>query len=71
MKRHFSNRGEALSEVTATRNLTDRKTSVKSAFRTRVGRKAESQPWLPQPLEIPSRPKRNPSTRNRDATVFM
>lgn len=71
MKRHFSNRGEALSEVTATRNLTDRKTSIKAAFRSQIDRRARSQPWFPQPLEIANRPKRKPSTRNTDATILL
>ncbi len=71
MKRHFSNRGEALSEVTAARNLTDRKTSIKAAFRTQVDRRASSQFPFPPPLEIVNRPKRKPSARNTDATLFL
>jgi len=36
MKRHFSNRGEALPEVTAARVLAHRKGSVKTSFVTQV-----------------------------------
>jgi len=71
MKRHFSNRGEALSEVTAARSLTHRKTLMKVAFRSQVDSRARSQPWFPQPLEIPSRPKRKPSPPKKDATLFL
>jgi hypothetical protein len=71
MKRHLSNRGEALSEVTAAHSVTDRKTSIKAAFRSQVDRRAGTQPWFPQPLEIPSRPKRKPSPPKKDATLFL
>ena len=71
MKRHFSNPGEALAEVTATRGLTDRKTSVKAAFITQADRRAKSPPWFPQPLEIPNRPKRKPPKQNEDVTIFL
>ena len=71
MKRHFSNRGEALSEVTTARSLTDRKTSIKAAFRTQVDRRAGSQPWFPQPLEISSRSKKGPPKRKGDVAVFL
>ena len=37
MQRHFSNRGEALAEVTAARVLARRKAPVKSAFTARAG----------------------------------
>lgn len=71
MKRHFSNRGEALSEVAAAHSLTDRKTSIKAAFRTQIDSRARSQPWFTQPPEILNRPKRKPPKRNEDATVFL
>jgi hypothetical protein len=54
MKRHFSNRGEALAEVTAGRGLADRKTSVRTAFMTQAGRRAKSSPWFSSPAsQIP------------------
>ena len=39
MKRHFSNRGEALSEVTAARVLANRKGSIKTSFMTQADRR--------------------------------
>jgi hypothetical protein len=71
MKRHFSNRGEALSEVTAARSVTDRKTSIKAAFRSQVDRRARTQPWFPQPLEIPTHPNRKPSTPKKNGKIFL
>jgi hypothetical protein len=55
MKRHFSNRGEALAEVTAGRGLADRKASVRAAFMNQVGRRARSPQWFSpaKDLQIP------------------
>ena len=39
MKRHFSNRGEAISEMTAARALANRKASVRATFMTQSVRR--------------------------------
>lgn len=46
MHRHFSNRGEALAEVTAARMLGARKYSAKSASITQDGRRVTTQQWF-------------------------
>jgi len=70
MKRHFSNRGEALAEVAAARSLTERKTSSKTIFRTKVDRRAKSQSWFPQSVEVLNRFKANQPRRNDDISPF-
>jgi hypothetical protein len=45
MQRHFSNRGEAISEVTAARFLAKRKASVRTSFMTQSERRINSLFW--------------------------
>jgi hypothetical protein len=71
MQRHFSNRGEALPEITAARMLAGRKTSAHSAFTTRVGRRSKPEQWFVQPAGIPNFPKRKPQQRGEDTTLVL
>jgi hypothetical protein len=59
MHRHFSNRGEALAEVTAARVLGARKYLAKSASSTQDGRRLTTQQWFSRPAEATHRPKIN------------
>ncbi len=59
MKRHFSNRGEALAEATAMQGLARRKTSVKAAFMTQAARRTKSQPWPSESQERATTAKSN------------
>ena len=68
MQRHFSNRGERVSEVTAARMLAGRK--AKSGM-MREGRRASTEEWFSHPVEALSRPKRKPPRGITDATVFL
>jgi hypothetical protein len=58
MQRHFSNRGEALAEVTAARVLARRKAPANSAFTARAaaGRFPSGQ-WFMKPTVTTQRPK--------------
>lgn len=71
MKRHFSNRGEALSEVTATRVLANRKGSVKTSFTTRGGRQTGSRFWSSQRKEVTTPPQRRQPRRKEDVTISL
>jgi hypothetical protein len=71
MQRHFSNRGEALSEVTAARVLTGRKRSAQSAFAAPAGRRAKPGQWFSQPAETTPRPKKKQPSRNIDVTPLL
>lgn len=71
MKRHFSNRGEALAEVTAGRGRADRKASLRTAFMTQGDRRATPERWFSRPLEITNRPKGKQPRRNEDVTIFL
>ena len=57
MQRHFSNRGEALAEVTAARVLARRKAPVNSAFTARTGGRFPSEQWFMKPAVTTQRPK--------------
>jgi hypothetical protein len=56
MRRHFSNRGEALAEVAAARMLAGRKRSAKSAI-ARYGRRVTTEQRISPPVEAAPRPK--------------
>jgi len=66
MQRHFSNRGEALAEVTAARMLRGKKRLAKSAVVAQPGRRANLGQWFSQPLKTTSRPKRKQPDRSED-----
>jgi hypothetical protein len=71
MKRHFSNRGEALSEVTAARVLANRKASVRTSFMTQADRRASSQFWPSGRVEVTNPPKRRQPRRKEDFTISL
>lgn len=71
MQRHFSNRGEALAEVTAARMLAGRKQWAKSASITQDGRPGAAEQWFSQPVEAPLRPKRKQPKRSGDVTPLL
>jgi hypothetical protein len=66
MQRQFSNRGEALAEVTAARVLARRKQPGKSA-----GRRVTSNQWFSQRVEEIRRPKTTEPKRNGDVTIVL
>jgi hypothetical protein len=70
MKRHFSNRGEALAEVTAARSVVDRRASVRAAFMTQAERRAKSPAWLWR-QEVPSATKRRKKRRTEDVSIWF
>ena len=71
MKRHFSNRGEALSEVTAARVLVNRKASAKASFRAQTDRRIESPFWSLQRVEVRNPPKKRRPGRNEDVAILL
>jgi hypothetical protein len=72
MQRHFSNRGEALAEVTAARMLVGRKRSRQSAFTSQACRRTKPELWFSQPVEATRpRPKRKQPNPNVDVTTFL
>lgn len=71
MKRHFSNRGEALSEVTAARVLANRKVSVRTSFMTQADRRTGSPFWFSGQVEVPNPPKRRQPRRKEDVTISL
>lgn len=70
MQRHFSNRGEALPEVTAARILAGRKERTESAYVTQAGRHALEQ-WFAQPMETTHRPKRKQPKQEANVTPLL
>lgn len=71
MKRHFSNRGEALSEVTAVRVLASRKASIKTSFMTRADRETGSPFWSSGRVEATNSPKKRRLRRKEDVTISL
>lgn len=71
MKRHFSNRGEALSEVTAARGVADRRAPVRAGFRTQADRREKSPHWFSQREEIRSPRKRKQKPPNEDVKIVL
>ncbi len=71
MNRHFSNRGEPISEVTAARVLASRKASVKASFMTQVERRTNSPFWFLQRVEVGNRPRKKHPKRNADDTILL
>lgn len=58
MQRQFSNRGEALAQVTAARILARRKGQVNSAFTTRASGRSTPEQWFSHPGEAIRMPKK-------------
>ncbi len=71
MKRHFSNRGEALSEVTAARALANRKASIKTSFTTPADRRTGSPFWSSGRVEVMNSPKKREPRRKEDVTISL
>lgn len=71
MKRHFSNRGEALAEVTAGRNLVSRKASVRTSFMIQGDRRVGSSVWFSPPEETPSPRRRKQKQSKEDITIML
>lgn len=71
MKRHFSNRGEAISEVTAVRFLATRKTAVRTSFMTQAEGWTNLPFWSLQQAEVRTRPRKKHLKRNDDDTILL
>ena len=71
MKRHFSNRGEAISEVTAARALASRKISVKSSSMTQAERRTNPLFWSLQRVEVRNRPRKEHPKGNEDDKILL
>ena len=71
MKRHFSNRGEAISEVTAARALASRKTSAKSSPMTQAERRTNPLFWSLQRVEARNGPRKEHPKRNEDDRILL
>jgi hypothetical protein len=71
MKRHFSNRGEAISEVTAARVLARRKASVNSSFMPQAARRTNLPFRSSQGMEVGNRPRKKQTRRNEDDRIMF
>ena len=71
MKRHFSNRGEAISEVTAARVLATRKTAVKASFMAQVQRRTNPPFWSLQKVEVGNRPRKKQPKGNHNDMILL
>jgi len=71
MKRHFSNRGEAISEVTAARVLVARKTAVRTSFMTQAERRTNPPFWASQKVEVGNRPRKKQPKRSHNDMILL
>jgi len=71
MKRHFSNRGEAISEVTAARVLASRKGSIKASFMPQGERRTNLPFWSLQGVDVGNHPRKKQTRRNEDDTIMF
>jgi hypothetical protein len=71
MKRHFSNRGEALSEVTAARVLANRTASTKTSFKTQADRRTGRPFWSSGRVEVMNSPKKRQPRQKEDVTISL
>ena len=71
MKRHFSNRGEALAEVTAARSLVSRKAFVKTLFMNQSDRRTKSSGWLLAPKGAISPPAKKHKASKDENTLIL
>jgi hypothetical protein len=71
MQRHFSNRGEALAEVTAARALARRKAQANSALTARARGRFTPEQWFSHPVEAIRQPKQRKPERNGDVTTVL
>jgi hypothetical protein len=70
MKRHFSSRGEAISEVTAARVLASRKASAKAPF-ILGERRANLPHWFLHRVEVGNHPRKKQTGRHEDDTIMF
>jgi hypothetical protein len=70
MKRQFSNRGEALSEVTAARVLASRRTAIRTSFMTQAERRTNPPFWSLQRV-AENRPKKKQAKGNDHDTILL
>ena len=71
MKRHFSNRGEAISEVTAARFLASRKSAITASFMSPPKRRTNAPFWRLQRVEVRDHPRKEQPKRNDHDTTFL
>jgi hypothetical protein len=71
MKRHFSNRGEAISEVTAARVLASRKASIKASFMSQGDRRTNLPFWSLQGVDVGNHPRKKQTKRSEDDTIMF
>jgi len=71
MQRQFSNRGEALAEVTAARMLARRQQSAKSAFAAQGGRPARADQWFLKPSVMTQRSKTKQPRQDKNTTSLL
>ena len=71
MKRHFSNRGEALSEVTAARALATRRIAVKTSFMTQEERRTNRPFWSLERVAAKNRPGKKQPKGNDHHTILL
>lgn len=71
MKRHFSNRGEAISEVTAVRVLASRRTATRTSFITQSERRTNSPFWWLQRVAAKNRPRKKQPKSNDHGTILL
>lgn len=71
MQRHFSNRGEALSEITAARVLARRRKRAKSVPTKQDVRRNMPAEWFVRPAEATHRPVMKPPHREGDDSPLL
>jgi hypothetical protein len=71
MQRHFSNRGEALAEVTAARVLASRKGPGKSALVPSASRRMTSKQWFAKSMEEIRQPRKTRPRRNGEGATVL
>jgi len=71
MKRHFSNRGEGISEVTAARALATRKTAVSASFMTQAERRTNPPFWSLQKVEVGNRPRKKQPKGSHNNMILL
>lgn len=71
MKRHFSNRGEAIPEVTAARVLATRRIAVKTSFMTQAERWTNPPFWSLQPAAAKNCPRKRQPKGNDHDTILL
>ena len=72
MQRHFSNRGEALAELTAAKMLAHRKPTTESTSTFQAARQVKSEQWFKTPEGISQRRKSmKPSKHDEQNTPLL